>query len=478
MSASRRHAFIALVIVALAAGGAWARHSLSRRPAEAGNAVVAATQGEFVVSLTAEGILQSDDSVTVSTGKAPGQLTMIVPDGTVVRAGDVFCQIEARELLRRKTDAELAVKQASEEIERSRDSAQERYDNDQRALEQSKRSFEVWQESVDVRTKQAQAQLDFDIAEANRLRLEYERAQRMADKGYEAGSEAEIAKASYDAQQFKVEQSQKDLALSQRQTEADRRQKESTLAAAEQRTEISRARIAERVAHAQRHAEVAIKELADVLAALADTTITAPVSGTVSLFSTWRGGERRSWREGDQVSSGTPLGSISGSENMSLRCRVAESRIAELRKGQEAEIEFDSLVGRTFAGLVSSVGAVAREVWVWEDPTAEANERVFDVLVKVNRTSAPGLKSGLNGRARIITKRVPDVLFVPLEAVFERDDGSYVFVKQGDRFVHRKVRTGERNDVAVIILSGITKSDLVTLSDPTRAPEPAARKAQ
>ena len=163
---------------------------------------------------------------------------------------------------------------------------------------------------------------------------------------------------------------------------------------------------------------------------------------------------------------------------MSLRCRVAEGHIAELRKGQEAAIEFDSLVGRTFAGLVSSVGAVAREVWVWEDPTAEANERVFDVLVKVNRTSAPGLKPGLNGRARIILKRVPDVLFVPLDAVFERDDGSYVFVKQGDRFVRRKVKTGERNDVAVIIRSGISEGDLVALSDPTRALEPAARKAQ
>jgi RND family efflux transporter MFP subunit len=478
MAATRRHAFVALVVIALAAGGAWAWRGLSRRPAGAGIAVAGATRGEFVVGLTAEGILQSDDSVTVSTGKAPGQLTMIAPDGTVVRAGDVFCRVEARELLRRQTDAELAVKQANEEIARSRDSAQERYDNDQRALEQSKRSFQVWQESVDVRNKQAQAQLDFDIAEANRLRLEYERAQRMADKGYEAGSEAEIAKAAYDAQQFKVAQSQKDLALSERQTEADRRQKESALAAAEQRSEISRSRVAERVAHARRHAEVAIKELADVVAALADTTITAPVSGTVSLFSTWRGGERRSWREGDQVSSGTPLGSISGSENMSLRCRVAESNIAELRKGQEAEIEFDSLVGRTFAGLVSSVGAVAREVWVWEDPTADANERVFDVLVKVNRTSAPGLKPGLNGRSRITLKRVPEVLFVPLDAVFERDDGSYVFVKQGDRFVRRKVKTGERNDVAVIIRSGISEGDLVALSDPTRAPEPATRKAQ
>ena len=478
MAPSRRYTVTALVVLALAAGGAWAWRGLARRAGGPRVAAVAATRGEFVVSLLAEGILQSDDSVTVSTGKAPGQLTMIVPDGTIVRAGDVFCRIESRELLRKQTDAELALKQAREEIERSRDSAQERYDTDQRSLDQSKKNFQVWLDSIAVRTKQAEDQLAFDRAEAERLRLEYERAQRMADKGYQAAAEAEIARASYEAQQFKVEQSAKDLELNRREAAAERRQRESALAAAERRAEISRGRIGEQVSHAQRHVDVATRELSEIVASLSDTTILAPVSGTVSLFSTWRGGERRSWREGDQVSSGTPLGSISGTQNMSVRARVSESRIAALRKGQQAEIEFDSLVGRTFAGTVSSVGTVAREVWVWEDPTAEANQRVFDMLVKVKQTAATGLKPGLNGRARIVLQRLPNVLFVPLEAVFERDNGSYAFVKQGDRFVRRQVQTGERNDVAVVIRRGLSEGELVALSDPTRAPEPAARKAQ
>ena len=84
----------------------------------------------------------------------------------------------------------------------------------------------------------------------------------------------------------------------------------------------------------------------------------------------------------------------------------------------------------------------------------------------------------MNGRARIILKRLPNVLFVPLEAVFQRDNGSYVFVKQGDGFVRRQVQTGDRNDVAVVIPSGLSEGELVALSDPTRASEPAPRKAQ
>jgi RND family efflux transporter MFP subunit len=457
-------------VILVIAGGWWAWRATVSHGGKPRVPVTRAARGEFIVSLLTEGTLQSDDSVVVRTGKAPGQITMIVPDGTVVRAGDVFCHIESRELLRKQTDAELAYKQAREEIDRTRESAEERYENEQRALDQARKDFQVWEESVGMRTKQAEDQLDFDRAEAERLRLEYERAQRIAAKGYQAAVEAEIAKAVYEAQQFKVEQSAKDLELNRRQIASERRQKESLVSAARRRAEVQRAHIEERVSNAKQRAEIAAKELETVRAALADTTITAPAAGTVALFSTFRGGERRSWREGDQVSSGTPLGSISGSENMSVRCRIKESNIAALRKGQEAAIEFEALAGRRFAGVVSSVGAVAREVWIWEDPTAEANQRVFDVLVKVKQTRPGTLKPGLNARARIIVKRLPSALSVPLEAVFERGGKSFVYVRRGGGFVRREVEIGDRNDAAVVVRSGLSDGEVVALSDPTRAP--------
>ena len=473
---SKRYA-IGVVMLALAAGGSWAWRATVSRAAVPRVAVAQPTRGDFVVSLLAEGTLESDDSVVVRTGKAPGEITVIVPDGTVVRAGDVFCRIESRELQRKQADAELASKQAREEIDRERQSAEEMYDTAQRAVDQVHKDLQVWEESVGIRTKQAEDQLKFDGAEAERLRLDYERAQRIAAKGYQAAAEAEIAKATYESQQFKVEQSAKDLELNGRQIASERRQKQSLVAAAERRAKITHSRIEEHVSHAKHRAEIAARELETVIAALADSTIVAPASGTVALFSTFRGGERRSWREGDQVSSGTPLGTISGSENMSVRCRVKESNIAALREGQEAEIEFDALAGRQYAGVVSSVGTVAREVWIWEDPTAEANARVFDVLVKVKQTRPGSLKPGLNARVRVIVKRLPDALFVPLDAVFQRASRSLVYVKRGDGFVPREVRTGERNEVAVVVPSGLGQSEVVALSDPTRS-KAMARQAR
>ena len=466
-----------IVLLLLAAGVGWGWRVLARRAPAAHVPVTTAARGEFLVSLLADGTLQSDNSVVVRTGKAAGQLTSVASEGTVVRAGDVFCRIEARELQRKQTDAELANKQASEEIERARESAEQQYETEQRSLEQAEKDYQVWKESTGMRNKQAEDQLQFDIAEADRLRLEYERSQRMAAKGYETGAEADLARAAYEAQQFKVQQSEKDLELSHRQIASEQRQRETMVAAARRRTQISRDHIEQRVSHAQRRAEVAAKQLDTVKAALAETTILAPASGTVSLFSTWQGGERRAWREGDQVASGTPLGSISASENMSVRCRIKENNIAVIRKGQEAEIEFQSLAGKNYGGVVSSVGTVAREVWIWEDPTAEANERVFDVVVKVKQTRPGALKPGLNARTRIVIKRLPHVLSVPLEAVFERGGRSLVYLKRGDAFVPREVQIGERNDVAVEVRGGLSEGDVVALSDPTRYPAKAPEKS-
>lgn len=469
---------IGLVVLALAAGGGWAWRASAMRPTEARVSVATVTRGEFVISLLSEGTLQSEDSVVVRTGKAAGQLTTIASDGMVLQAGDVFCSIEARDLLRKLADAELDYKQRTEEIEQSRESAQERIENDQQRLEDAQRDFEVWEESVGMQTRQTEDQLEFDRAEAERLRLEYERVQRMADKGYKAGAEAEVAKASYEAQTFKVEQSAKDLELNRRQIASERRKRESSVAAAERRVGVSRGRIGGWVTRAEHRAEVAAEQLANVREALQETTILAPASGTVSLFSTFRGGQRRPWREGDQVSSGTPLGTISGSEDLSAWCRIKENSIAALRKGQEAEIEFAAVPGHIFKGEVSTVGTVAREVWVWEDPTAEANERVFDVVVKVAQDRPGELKPGLNARVRIVVQRLPDVLFLPLDAVFERGGKSLAYVKQRDGFTPREIETGERNDVAVVVRSGLSEGEAVALSDPTRYPAKEIEKSR
>jgi multidrug efflux pump subunit AcrA (membrane-fusion protein) len=467
-----------LVALALVGGGAWAWRALSPHRAGPGVEMARPTRGEFVVSLAVGGTLQSDDAVTVRTGEARGKLTMLVPDGAHVKVGDVFCRIEARDLQQSKEEAELRLKQAREEIDKTRESATQDYENDRRAVEQARKDLQLWEESNRVRVQQAQDQLTFDRAELERLRLEHERQRRMADKGYVPTAQADVARATYEAQQFKVQQSEKALELSRREIASELRQKQTAVEAAERKAEISRTRIEEQVTAAEKRAEMAARELEKLRLALRDTTVLAPAVGVVTVFTNYQGGERRPWREGDQVSSGMSLGTISGSENMSVTGRIAETDIASVWKGQPAEVEFEALPGRKFTGAVTAVSAVAREVGMSEDPKAAPNKRVFDVWVKVKQDRPGRLKPGLNAKVRLIVKRLPHALYVPLQAVFERGGKSLVYVPRDGGFAPREVEVGERSDVAVVIRAGLVPTQPLAMADPTRLQAKGAGKGQ
>ena len=458
-----------MLVCLLGVAGYYVIRTMLPSAGQASVEVISPVRGEFVIGLLVEGALESEDALVIRTGKAPGELTMLAQDGSIIKQGDVFCRINARDLERSRIDAELAYKQAQEEIDRSRQSATENYENDQRELERVQQQLRTWEEEVATRIEQDESQLEYDRAELSRLEAEYQRTMRMVEKGYLPASDAELRKAASDAQRFKVTQSEKDIELNRVSIDSERRQKQSVITTRERRVKISFARIdgqgsyfAGRLARAQ-------ARLQSVEAALAESTIIAPVSGTVTLFSTYRGGERRPWREGDTVGTGASIGSISGNQVMIVRCRVKENNIAALRNGLQAEMIFDAVPNARFKGMVSSVGLVAREIWVWEDPTAEGNERVFDVQVSVTNGPTERLKAGLNGQVTIIQQRLPDKLSVPLSAVFTKSGKSYVYVKKESAFLEHEVQTGERNDRAVVIESGLTGDEQIALANPSTA---------
>lgn len=429
------------------------------------------TRGDFEVTLIGEGVLESEKAVSVRNGRMSGKLVMIIPDGTTVKQGDLFCRIDTRDLLRERSQQELAYKQAREEIGKTEESARAEAENARRQLDQIRKDLELFRESNQANIKQKQEELDFARAEQDRLKSEYDRAQRLADRGYVPGTQAEVARARWEAQGFKVTESEKALALSREEIESQLRQKQTAVQVAERKAEVAQERIAEQVGQAKERAERARRELDDTNDRLASAAIRAPAAGIVRLSLERSRDESRPLQAGDDLHWGQHIGTISGLDRMLLSFRLSERKIASVRKDQPARIVFDALPGKTFRGRVSLVSAVARQVNPEEDPSADPEEKVFDVWVLVE--APPGtLKPGLTGKAELLVKRIPRALYLPLEAVFEREGKSLVFVQQDGHFVRREVVTGDRNDAAVVVLSGLRENERVALRDPTRGQLP------
>jgi len=113
--------------------------------------------------------------------------------------------------------------------------------------------------------------------------------------------------------------------------------------------------------------------------------------------------------------------------------------------------------GETFQGVVTKKSTLARR----KDPSSKIN--VFDVEIAIQNETEQ-LKPGMSASARIVIDRVPNTISIPLEAVFEKEGQTVVYLENKKQ---KKVEVGRRNDMSIEILSGLEGSETICLVDPT-----------
>lgn len=102
-----------------------------------------------------------------------------------------------------------------------------------------------------------------------------------------------------------------------------------------------------------------------------------------------------------------------------------------------------------------------------ELPPPPEEDTQFDVLMR------PGLLADVE----IIVERIPNALNVPMQAVFEREGKTVVYVKNGNAFEPRVIQPMKRSESTMVITSGVKAGEVVALSDPTARPD-ASRKSK
>ena len=88
-------------------------------------------------------------------------------------------------------------------------------------------------------------------------------------------------------------------------------------------------------------------------------------------------------------------------------------------------------------------------------PKPPEEHSVMDVL----------LRPGLLVESEIIVEKIPNTLYVPLQAVFEKGGKTVVYARAGNRFLPRTVKLGKRTESQVAIVEGLRQSDVVALAD-------------
>lgn len=186
--------------------------------------------------------------------------------------------------------------------------------------------------------------------------------------------------------------------------------------------------------------------------------VIAPAPGIAIISHNWSTNNK--FQLGDQCWSSQQLIQLPDLSTLKAKVNINEVDISKITKGLKVQVRPDAFSDSTFTGYVATVANLA------QNKDNRSSIKVFPVEIIINEYNK-NLLPGLTVSCRIIVDEVPDVKYIPLEALRVEGDKSYVFKKVVNGYDKVEVQTGRTNSDYVIVESGLDKDDKVALIDPT-----------
>jgi len=150
---------------------------------------------------------------------------------------------------------------------------------------------------------------------------------------------------------------------------------------------------------------------------------------------------------------GTVLMKLADLSRMIVKAKINEVNIPRVAVNQEVDIRLDALPGQQFKGRVTAIAAQG---------VKEENIVTYDVTIAIADSSS-ALKPMLTANVDIVTKRLDDVLTIPLEVLQVKNGDDVVEVLTNGTPKSRKVRVAFRTDTQAVITKGLQEHDQVVI---------------
>lgn len=172
---------------------------------------------------------------------------------------------------------------------------------------------------------------------------------------------------------------------------------------------------------------------------LENARVTSPIAGTVVRVYAKVG------RFADDIENDLPMFSIENLDVLEMEIKISEYSIGKVETGQAAEITADILDGQTAHGEVVSISPTG------EEKGGGSTERVIPAAIRITDADS-GLMAGITARARIRIDQAEGAFIVPMGAVLETDEGTWIFAAEGNRLKRIPVETGVESDVQIQVI--------------------------
>ena len=365
-------------------------------------------RGDFAVTHVEAGEVRAASGEVVMSPRIGGRLKIIHlwPEGEQVEVGDLILQFDPADFEREMLDREGRLEQAHSDFAKAK----------------------AWhgQRLADVKRAIQQRQTDLQLAALNQER------QRFAS--------------TIDQEQGRINLEKARRAMAEARQESIAQEVVNRVDF--RKHELNIARRQERYQRARRDYE--------------RTSIYAAKPGIVVYRKIWKPGtdEEGKVAVGDQVWGGRALLEIPDMSEMQVLCLIGEMDIERVRVGQRAFIRLEAFPGPVFNGTVADIAPMA-------SPQPGAPDiHVFELVIAIDEQDAR-LKPGMSAAVEIVLHALPNVLSVPLNAVFARADRWVAYRLKGGEFAEVAVELAAQNATAAAVASGLAEGDIVALKDPT-----------
>jgi HlyD family secretion protein len=177
---------------------------------------------------------------------------------------------------------------------------------------------------------------------------------------------------------------------------------------------------------------------------LQHSNVTAPFAGTVYQMPV---------RHGAYVNGGDLLVQVANLEKVRVRAFVDEPEIGRLAKGQQVEVKWDAIPGRTWEGTLTRVPTSV---------TMVGTRTVGEITSEIDNSDRR-LLPNVNVNVSIVAARHDGALTVSREAVHDVDGKRYLYKIVDDKIQAQEVQTGLSSLTRVEVVKGIPEGAVIAL---------------
>lgn len=328
--------------------------------------------------------------------KVGGRVIQVpVEEGQAVKAGILLVRFEDDDLRAQRAQAQAQFEQAQADLQRLRRGNRPEQIAEAQATAQEQRAMLDAAQNGPRSQELQQAEADYAAAKADAVNAEtnYQRMATLVRGDTVSKQQYDNAKATRDSTAQKAESLRQRLALLQAGT-----RKEDLQAAKERYRQAEAA--ADLMQHGYRKEDIAVgrakfdeaqARIQQLDVALREAELYAPADGLVETVSV---------RTGDLVGPGRIVVTMLESTQLWVKVYIPETDIANVRVGQPARVEVDSLERRPFTGHVQEIASQAEFLPRNVQTRDDREHQVFGVKVRVDNSEGI-LKSGMSATVRL-----------------------------------------------------------------------------